>query len=348
MKRILLGALLGLGSLQMTYGMHLPVYSDNVQCPICFEDFNRAEPVICLTCCEQAHPHHAQCIAQWAATQKKASCSQCRGVETNNAVFLPNGTLQGFKGAVYRTWFPLSEPVKYNTREWNVLTNERKRQYIANGAPAPTAPTTPTPSGPRRSVPAVPGSPTFVKPACIPQALWDELDQEEKAWNMQFVPKSAVDTTPAPRRVTFAPDVRPEGISQALWNSLSPEQRLFIAQSVTEQASARKEQDHSLFTTAGDYCRRIVNKDDKKKSSSEKGSTDYIPASELAAGLLMGFLAGRELKKREWSHSLLYPVVSVPASYAALNKINPERNSPVSKWLLGGLVAGGTIGYFLK
>lgn len=125
MKKILLGALLGLGTLQTTYGMYLPVYSDNTQCPICIEDFERGEPVICLTCCSQPHPHHAACIAKWAATQRNASCSQCRGVETNNAVFR-SGALQGFKEAVYRTWFPLSEPVKYTPREWDSLTTERK------------------------------------------------------------------------------------------------------------------------------------------------------------------------------------------------------------------------------
>lgn len=195
------------------------------------------------------------------------------------------------------------------------------------------------------------GSPAFVKPESIPQALWDELSPEEKALNMQFVPRSAVEASPAPRRsVTFSPSVRPEGITQALWETLSAAERQFIAQSIKERG---RELGRSLVSTAADYCRRIGNKDGKKESSSasdQKGllSPKYIPASELAAGLLVGFLTGRELKKWALSQTLLYPVVSVPASYAALNKLHPERTNPASKWLAAGLFTGGTIGYLFQ
>ena len=105
---------------------------------------------------------------------------------------------------------------------------------------------------------------------------------------------------------------RPTGVSKALWDTLSKEQKALKAK--------------------------------EKALPKARVSQKYIIPSEVGAGLLVGLLMGKELKKRALTPETLFLPLGFLGSEAVLNTINPERTT-FSYWQWLGCLAGFVISH---
>jgi Ring finger domain len=154
MKRLLIAALLGLGSLQTTTMMTAGhVESEKItECPICWEDFQEGEEVVALPCFKTHLFHHKCLIGSYdGKTGSRAHCPTCREeFLKEDIVTRANGTFVKFREkAVSR---------------YSAAGPEEKREISSS---------------------------SLVRPVGITQELWDTAPEAEKLFILQSIEQAS-------------------------------------------------------------------------------------------------------------------------------------------------------------
>ena len=147
---------------------------------------------------------------------------------------------------------------------------------------------------------------------------------------------STSETVPSPSRL-----VKPDGITKELWDEASDDEKAFMMESAPmpeRPAGVSK----ALWDTLSKEQKALKAKE--KALPKARVSQKYIIPSEVGAGLLVGLLMGKELKKRALTPETLFLPLGFLGSEAVLNTINPERTT-FSYWQWLGCLAGFVISH---
>ncbi len=182
------------------------------------------------------------------------------------------------------------------------------------------------------------------KPSCplcrVPVTANIEVHPRSRAF-IRFLPSalrtyalktSTSESVPSPSQLA-----KPDGITKELWDEASDAEKAFMMESaqVPECPAGISK---ALWDTLSKEQKALTAKG--KAVSKKNAFQKYLIPCEIGAGLLVGALLGRELKKLTLTPTTLFLPLSFLGSEAALNTVYPERASTYSYWQWMAFVVG--------